>query len=125
MYYEFVLLCKSAMKGMLIIQVFLLAVASETAFAIPAPAGFIAHPGDQSIVLHWDKLTDASLAGYRVYRSTAGVGGPFSLLNSNLLTGPGYCDISLQVINGRTNFYHVTAVSTNSQESTPSSILGV
>jgi hypothetical protein len=113
------------MKGMLIIQVCLLGVTSPFALAIPAPTGFISHAGDQSIVLHWDKITDPTLAGYRVYRSTSGPGGPFSLLNANLLAGLGYCDVSLQVINGRTNFYYVTAVSTNSQESTPSSTLGV
>ena len=68
-------------------------------------------------MLHWDQNTEANLAGYRVYRSTTGAGGPFSLANPSLLTGPGYCDISSKVINGQTNFYYVTAVDTSSQES--------
>ena len=108
---------RTHMKRTLVLQILLLAAASTFAFAIPAPTGVISLAGDQSVVLHWDRSADASLAGYRAYRSTTGTGGPFSLLNSSLLTGPGYCDLSSEVVNGQTNFYYVTAVDTNSQES--------
>jgi hypothetical protein len=111
------------MRRFLILLVFLLPAAFEKSFAIQSPAGFVSLTGDQSIVLHWDKITDPTLAGYRVYRSTAGAGGPFSLLNSSLLVGPGYCDISFQVLNGKTNFYYATSVDTNGVESSPSSAL--
>ncbi len=114
----------SAMKRALILQILLLAAAFQFALAIQAPTGVISLAGDQSVVLHWDRSTDASLAGYRVYRSTTGAGGPFCLLNTSLLTGPGYCDLSSKVINGQTNIYYATAVDTNSQESLPSATRG-
>jgi hypothetical protein len=112
------------MKRALILLILLLAGAFQFALAIQAPTGVISLAGDQSVVLHWDRSTDASLAGYRVYRSTTGVGGPFSVLNTSLLTGPGYCDLNSKVINGQTNFYYATAVDTSSQESLPSVTLG-
>jgi hypothetical protein len=108
------------MNRALLFQMILLPALSEFASAIQAPTGLISLAGDQSIVLHWDRSTDPTLGGYRVYRSVSGVGGPFSLVNSGLLTGPGYCDLSSQVIDGRTNFYYVTAVNIASQESLPS-----
>ena len=116
---------RTHMKRTLVLQILLLAAASKFAFAIPAPTGVISLAGDQSVVLHWDRSPDVGLAGYRSYRSTTGTGGTFSLLNSSLLTGPGYCDLSSEVVNGQTNFYYVTAVDTNSQESLPSATLGV
>ena len=114
----------SAMKRTLILQILFLPVAFQIGLAIQAPTGVIGLAGDQSVVLHWDRSTDASLAGYHVYRSTTGAGGPFSLLNTSLLTGPGYCDLNSKVINGQTNFYYATAVDTSSQESLPSVTLG-
>jgi hypothetical protein len=112
------------MKRTLILLILLLSTASQLALAIQAPAGLISLAGDQSIVLHWDRNTEANLAGYRVYRSTTGAGGPFSLQNASLLTAPGFCDLSYKVINGQTNFYYVTAVDSSSQESLPSATLG-
>jgi hypothetical protein len=108
------------MKRTLSLQILLLAAASHFAFAIQAPTGVIGIAGDLSVVLHWDRNTDAGLAGYRVYRSTTGAGGPFSLQNTSLLIAPGFCDLTSKVINGQTNFYYVTAVDTNPQESPPS-----
>ena len=110
------------MKRTLIFQSLLLLAASQLARAIQAPSGLVSLAGDQSIVLHWDWNTEANLAGYRVYRSTTGDGGPFSLQNSSLLTAPGFCDLGSKVINGQTNSYYVTAVDTSSQESLPSAI---
>jgi hypothetical protein len=114
----------SAMKRTLILQILFLPVAFQIGLAIQAPTGVIGLAGDQSVVLHWDRSTDASLAGYHVYRSTTGAGGPFSLLNTSLLTGPGYCDLSSKVFNGQTNFYYATAVDISSHESLPSVTLG-
>src|ERR1035437_10905722 len=108
------------MKPILLLQILLLPGVFQTTLAIQAPAGVVGIAGDISVVLHWDRSADASLAGYRVYRSTTGPGGPFSLLNTSLLTGPGYCDVSSKVINGQTNIYYVTVVDTSSQESLPS-----
>ncbi len=93
--------------------------------AIQAPTGPVIFAGDQSVVLHWDPNTDLNLAGYRVYRSTTSISGPFTLVTPGLLTTPGYCDLSANVMNGHTNFYQVTAVDTTSNESLPSSTLSV
>jgi hypothetical protein len=68
--------------------------------------------------LHWDKNADSNLSGYRVYKSSSS-SGPFSLLAS--VIQPGYCDLA--VVNGQTNYYQVTAVTTTSQESLPSTTI--
>lgn len=106
----------------LLIPLFLLIFRS--AFAIESPTNIVIIAGDQSVVLHWDRILDPSLGGYRVYRSTTGAGGPFTLLTSPAITDPGYCDISSKVMDGETNFYYATAVDTNSVESAPSVLAG-
>jgi hypothetical protein len=111
------------MKRISALQFLLLSFSFQTALAIQTPIGLISRTGDQSIVLHWDKVTDATLGGYRVYRSTSGATGPFSLATPALLTSPGYCDLSASAVNGNTNYYYVTAVTTSSQESAPSAPL--
>jgi hypothetical protein len=93
-----------------------------SAFAIQAPSGFVSHTGDQSVVLHWEPTVETNRAGYRVYRA-ADSGGPFTLQNTALLTTPGFCD--LNVVNGQTHYYQVTAVATTSAESIPSATLAV
>src|ERR1035437_4594392 len=112
------------MKRTLMFQILLLQAAFQIGLAIQPPTGLVSRTGDQSIVLHWDRNTEANLAGYRVYRSTTGAGGPFSLRNSTLLTAPGFCDLTSKVINGQTNYYYATAVDTSSQESLLSVTLG-
>src|SRR6185295_17360382 len=100
------------MKSFLLPLILLLAVSAQTVLAIQAPTGLVSRTGDKSIVLHWDPNSETNLAGYRVYRSITN--GPFVLLNSSVLTSPGYCDLDLKVVNGKTNVYQVTAVTTSS-----------
>ena len=110
------------MKQPPVFQILFLAATVPTAFGIQAPTGLVSRTGDQSVVLHWDRNKETNLSGYRVYRSITN--GPFVLLNTTLLTSPGFCDLDVnKVINGQTNLYQVTAVTTSSQESLPSSSL--
>lgn len=89
--------------------------------AAQTPSGVFTLAGDQSIIVQWDRNTNANVAGYRVYRSTAGPAGPFSSLISTALTAVGFCDLNAsKVINGQTNYYYVTEVDTGSVESAPS-----
>jgi len=101
-------------------QFLVLLTTAPLAFAIQSPSGVVSLAGDQSVILHWEHNTEATLSGYRVYRSTTGSTGPFSLLTPTLLKAPGFCDLSGKVVNGQTNFYYVTAVDALSQESSPS-----
>ena len=105
------------------LSLLLLVIGVQTAAAIQTPTNFVLVTGDLSVVIHWDPNTEATLSGYRVYRSTAGSGGPFTLVTPGLLASPGYCDISGSVVNGQTNFYEVTAVDSSSNESLPSTPL--
>ncbi|HYG22080.1 MAG TPA: glucoamylase family protein [Verrucomicrobiae bacterium] len=112
------------MKPPLSFQIAFIACTLQIAVAIEPPTGLVSRAGDQSIVLHWDKNAEADLAGYRVYRSSS-IGGPFVAQSPNLVTSPGFCDLSNGVINGQTNFYQVTALTTTAQESSPSATLAV
>ncbi len=87
---------------------------------IAPPTGLVIQSGDQSVILHWDPNSETNLAGYDVYRSLNSTG-PFVAQNTNLLTTLGYCD--LNVSNGQSYFYRVTALTTNSQQSLPSTAL--
>jgi len=98
----------------------LLLTASYSARAIQTPSGIVCLTGDQSVVLHWDQVIGGNLASYRVYRSTTGAGGPFTLQNSTNLTIAGFYDVGSLVMNGKTNFYYVTAVDNSNNESLPS-----
>jgi len=107
---------------MLVVSSLFLVTAVYTAVAITPPTGLVSRTGDRSIVLHWDKSGDANLAGYRVYRSSSS-GGPFVVQSPNPVTSPGFCDLTVNVVNGQTNFYQVTAFTTTAQESLPSATL--
>ena len=107
------------MKRILFFQVLFLAAIFQNAFAIQPPTGVVIISGDKSVILHWDPNSDANLAGYKVYRSSSS-GGPF-VAQGSVVTTPGFCDLSVGVVNGHTNFYQVTALTTTSQESLPSS----
>src|ERR1039457_6215883 len=104
------------MKRTLIFQILFLAATFDSAVAIEPPTGLVILSGDKSVVLHWDPNSETNLSGYKVYRALAS-GGPFVAQNSTLLTSPGFCDLSVNVVNGQTNFYQVTALTTTSQES--------
>ena len=97
--------------------IFLMAL-SSTVLAIEPPGGLVTLGGDQSVVVYWDANTETNVSGYRVYASLDAAG-PFILRNIILLKFPGYCDFT--VTNGKTSYYRVTAVTTNSVESLPSS----
>ena len=104
----------------ILILAFALLLFAPLSKAIQAPTNVVSLTGDQCVVLHWDPVLAANLAGYRVYRSTTSAGGPFSLQTPSLLASPGFCDVSALVINGKTNFYYVTAVDSSNLESAPS-----
>lgn len=100
--------------------VILLLAGVHCALAIQAPTGLISITGDLSVVLHWDLDPDPTLGSYNIYCSTSGSNGVFSKIASAVVP-LGYCDISAsRVVNGRTNYYYITAESTTSQESSPS-----
>ncbi len=109
------------MKRSLVFQIPFLALAFHVATAIEAPTALVSRAGDKSIVLHWDRNSEANLAGYHIYRSLGNTNS-FTLLTPTLLNSPGYCDLT--ALNGQTNFYEVTAVDTASQESLRSLPLG-
>src|ERR1017187_6850755 len=110
------------MKRTLIFQILFLAATFDIAVAIEPPTGLVILSGDKSVVLHWNPNSEANLSGYKVYRSLTS-GGPFVAQNSSVLTAPGFCDLSVGVVNGQTNFYQVTALTTTAQESLPSAML--
>jgi hypothetical protein len=73
------------------------------------PTGLAASAGDGQVNLDWDDSPEPDLAGYNVYRSETS-GGPYSQVNGTLLTTSDYLD--LDVVNGTTYFYVVSAVDT-------------
>ncbi len=83
--------------------------------------GGVAWVSGQSVHLQWDANPEADLAGYRVYRSTTGVG--FSPLTQNLVGAPDYTDVDPAL--GTTNYYVVTAVNNSGLESGFSNQLAV
>ena len=97
------------MKRIFVIPILLLAITVQTVLAIAPPTGLVSRTGDRSIVLHWDKNSESNLSGYRVYRSLSS-GGPFIAQSPTTLTSQGFCDLSVSVVNGQTNFYQVTAL---------------
>ena len=108
------------MKRILIFQILFLAATFHTAVAIEPPTGLVILSGDESVILHWNPNSETNLAGYKVYRSLTS-GGPFVVQNTSLLTSLGFCD--LNVSDGQTYFYQVTALTTASQKSLPSTTL--
>jgi hypothetical protein len=87
---------------------------------IAAPTGLVIQSGDQSVLLHWNPNVETYVSGYNVYRSLSS-SGPFVVQNGSPLTAPGFCD--LNVSDGQTYYYEVTALTTTSQESPPSPVI--
>jgi fibronectin type 3 domain-containing protein len=70
--------------------------------------------GAHSVALSWNPST-STVIGYNVYRGTRS-GGPYSKLNSSLLSGNAYTDPNVQ--SGTTYYYVSTAVDSSNVEST-------
>jgi fibronectin type 3 domain-containing protein len=69
--------------------------------------------GPYSVALSWNPST-STVSGYNVYRGTQS-GGPYSRLNSAVLSGTSYTDASVQ--SGDTYYYVSTAVNSSNVES--------
>jgi len=69
--------------------------------------------GQHSVALSWNPST-STVTGYNVYRGTQS-GGPYSKLNSSLLSGTSYTDSSVQ--SATTYYYVATAVDSSNVES--------
>ena len=108
------------MKHTLIQQIFILAFMFHVASAIQPPTGLVIQSGDKSVILHWNPNLEGNLAGYKIYRSLNS-GGPFAAQNVSPSASLGFCD--LNVSNGQAYYYEITALTTASQESLPSTIL--
>lgn len=65
-------------------------------------------------ILSWGASTSPNIAGYNVYRGTS-ASGPFTKLNSTLITTTTYTDGTSQP--GQTYYYVATAVDTSNNES--------
>jgi len=74
-------------------------------------------PVAHSVTLSWTASV-STVAGYNVYRSSVS-GGPYTKLNSSLVTTLSYTDSTVQA--GQTYFYVVTSVDTSGVESADSS----
>lgn len=96
------------------------AVLNQISGPIAAPSGLVISSGDQSVILHWNPNRESYVSGYNVYRSLSG-SGPFIRQNGSVLTTPGFCD--LNVSDGQTYRYEVTALTPASQESQPSPVI--
>jgi len=83
---------------------------SGTGVQPPAPS--------YSVVLTWVPGASSGVAGYNVYRSTAG--GPFVQLTTALITGTTYTDTTVQA--GQSYSYTVTSVDSNNVQSVDSNI---
>ena len=88
--------------------------ATSNTTAPNAPTGLTATASTAGIALDWDDGTEADLAGYNVYRSTSSTG-PWSSLNSMLLTMSTYFDTTAQP--GVTSYYLVVAVDASANAS--------
>jgi len=71
-------------------------------------------PVSHSVTLNWT-ASISPVAGYNVYRSTVS-GGPYTKLNSTLVTTTQYTDSTVQA--GQTYYYVTTSVDSSNVEST-------
>jgi fibronectin type 3 domain-containing protein len=88
---------------------------SATPNATPAaPSNLAASAGNTQVNLDWDDNAELDIAGYNVYRSSSS-GGPYTKINISIVENSAYTDINLT--NGTTYYYVVTAVDTIANES--------
>jgi hypothetical protein len=66
-----------------------------------------------SVALSWTQ-SGTNISGFNVYRATA-AGGPYSRINSNLVSATGYTDTTVQA--GTTYFYVTSALNSTGSES--------
>ncbi|UCC22124.1 MAG: hypothetical protein JSW23_10035 [Planctomycetota bacterium] len=90
---------------------------SDDTNAPAAPTGLIAFLGDGTIDLDWDDNTEEDLNSYNVYRSTDEEG-PYSQIGTGILDS-NYSDSTF--VDDVQNYYTVTAVDNNGNESDGSS----
>lgn len=86
-------------------------------FPPATPAGLAAIPGNHSIDLSWEPVSDDDLAGYIVYRQETSAGA-FVRINAKPVVGPGFSDQTAVV--GHKYAYRVTAIDASGNESAPS-----
>jgi hypothetical protein len=72
--------------------------------------------------LTWKPSTSSSIKGYNIYRGSVS-GGPYSKLNSALVSTTSYADASVAA--GRTYFYVTTAVGSSGESSHSSEVKAV
>jgi hypothetical protein len=84
-------------------------------FPPAVPSGLNAIAAANNIELVWDRNTESDLAGYRVYRSTAG--GAFEKI-ADIPEAPSYSDSKLE--SGKQYRYTISAVDKSGNESKPS-----
>ncbi|HTL74620.1 MAG TPA: LamG-like jellyroll fold domain-containing protein, partial [bacterium] len=77
-----------------------------------APTGLSATGGDSVVNLAWVQSTGSDITTNRVYRSTTGSGGSYSLL-ATLAATTSYADTT--AVNGSTYYYAISAINTNGE----------
>ncbi len=87
----------------------------EPSAEIPAaPTGLVATASEAGVNLDWADNGESDLTGYNVYRSD-NASGPFTKLNTSLLTTSSYADTAAPA--GVESFYQVTAANTAGESS--------
>lgn len=79
-------------------------------------AALFAQGATRTVALAWTASTSTGVNGYNVYRATS-ASGPFTLLNTALVTVTSYSDLSATV--GQTYTYEVAAVAPACTPTTP------
>lgn len=87
---------------------------------LTAPTGLVGRAGDQSVILHWDPVVDAALAGYHLYRAASN-DGPFEQRSTALLPTNHFVDF--EVANDHTYYYQVSAIDQEGRQSAASATL--
>ncbi len=88
--------------------------ATSSDFPPAAPTTLSAIGGVGEVSLDWADNSESDLAGYNVYRGTAAEG-PYAKINSSLLLISDYIDVN--VSQGTTYYYVVTAMDNGANES--------